>query len=118
MLSLKDLCTLDILPDIIEAGVYSLKIEGRMKSPRYTAGVVSIYRKYVDRYLEQGRDGYFVEPEDRKMLLDLFDRGGFTDGYYARHNGRGMVALRENRSSGRETRNSLNIWIRPMWRPN
>ena len=62
MLSLKDLCTLDILPDIIEAGVYSLKIEGRMKSPRYTAGVVSIYRKYVDRYLEQGRDGYFVEP--------------------------------------------------------
>ena len=51
MLSLKDLCTLDILPDIIEAGVYSLKIEGRMKSPRYTAGVVSIYRKYVDRYL-------------------------------------------------------------------
>lgn len=95
MLSLKDLCTLDILPDIIEAGVYSLKIEGRMKSPRYTAGVVSIYRKYVDRYLEQGRDGYFVEPGDRKMLLDLFDRGGFTDGYYARHNGRGMVALRE-----------------------
>ena len=95
VLSLKDLCTLDILPDIIEAGVYSLKIEGRMKSPRYTAGVVSIYRKYVDRYLEQGRDGYFVEPEDRKMLLDLFDRGGFTDGYYARHNGRGMVALRE-----------------------
>ena len=95
VLSLKDLCTLDILPDIIEAGVYSLKIEGRMKSPRYTAGVVSIYRKYVDRYLEQGRDGYFVEPEDRKMLLDLFDRGGFTDGYYARHNGRGMVALKE-----------------------
>lgn len=95
VLSLKDLCTLDILPDIIEAGVYSLKIEGRMKSPRYTAGVVSIYRKYVDRYLEQGRDGYSVEPEDRKMLLDLFDRGGFTDGYYTRHNGRGMVALRE-----------------------
>ena len=95
VLSLKDLCTLDILPDIIEAGVYSLKIEGRMKSPRYTAGVVSIYRKYVDRYLEQGREGYFVEPEDRKMLLDLFDRGGFTDGYYARHNGRGMVALKE-----------------------
>ena len=35
-----------------------------------------------------------MEPEDRKMLLDLFDRGGFTDGYYARHNGRGMVALK------------------------
>ena len=48
VLSLKDLCTLDLLPEILEAGVCSLKIEGRMKSPRYTAGVVSIYRKYVD----------------------------------------------------------------------
>lgn len=95
VLSLKDLCTLDILPDILEAGVYSLKIEGRMKSPRYTAGVVSIYRKYADRYLDHGREGYHVEPEDRKMLLDLFDRGGFTSGYYEEHNGRDMVALKE-----------------------
>lgn len=95
VLSLKDLCTLDILPDIIESGVYSLKIEGRMKSPRYTAGVVSIYRKYVDYYLQHGRDGYKVDPADRRMLLDLFDRGGFTDGYYLRHNGREMVALKE-----------------------
>ena len=55
VLSLKDLCTLDILPDILEAGVYSLKIEGRMKSPRYTAGVVRLYRKYVDLYLKNGR---------------------------------------------------------------
>ena len=95
VLSLKDLCTLDILPDILEAGVYSLKIEGRMKSPRYTAGVVSIYRKDADRYLDHGREGYHVEPEDRKMLLDLFDRGGFTSGYYEEHNGRDMVALKE-----------------------
>ena len=95
VLSLKDLCTLDILPDILEAGVYSLKIEGRMKSPRYTAGVVSIYRKYVDRYLKSGRKGYHVDPRDKKILLDLFDRGGFTDGYYVQHNGRDMVALKE-----------------------
>ena len=95
VLSLKDLCTLDILPDILEAGVYSLKIEGRMKSPRYTAGVVSIYRKYVDHYLTQGREGWHVGPDDRKMLLDLFDRGGFTSGYYEEHNGRDMVALKE-----------------------
>lgn len=95
VLSLKDLCTLDILPDIIESGVYSLKIEGRMKSPRYTAGVVCIYRKYVDRYLEHGREGYTVESGDKKALLELFDRGGFTSGYYEKHNGRDMVALRE-----------------------
>lgn len=95
VLSLKDLCTLDILPDIVESGVYSLKIEGRMKSPRYTAGVVSIYRKYVDRYLSWGREGYYVEPEDRKQLLELFDRGGFTSGYYTQHNGRDMIAIKE-----------------------
>ena len=87
VMSLKDLCTLDLLPQLLEAGVNSLKIEGRMKSPRYTAGVVSIYRKYVDRYLRDGSEGYRVDPEDKKMLLDLFDRGGFTEGYFRQHNG-------------------------------
>ena len=95
VLSLKDLCTLDILPEILEAGVYSLKIEGRMKSPRYTAGVVRIYRKYLDLYETYGKDGYYVDPEDKKELLDLFDRGGFTSGYYEKHNGKDMVALKE-----------------------
>lgn len=93
LLSMKDLCTLDILPDIVESGVYSLKIEGRMKSPRYTAGVVSIYRKYLNLYLEKGRGGYHVLARDRDMLLKLFDRGGFTQGYYQKHNGRDMVVL-------------------------
>lgn len=94
-LSLKDLSTLDLIPDMIEAGIYSMKIEGRMKSPRYTAGVVSIYRKYADLYLKEGRGGYRVEEQDRKMLLDLFDRGGQTDGYYKQHNGRDMIVWKE-----------------------
>ena len=98
VLSPRDLCSLDILPDIIEAGVFSLKIEGRMKSPRYTAGVVSVYRKYVDRYLAHGREGYRVDPADRALLLDLFDRGGFCGGYYRQHNGRDMIALKEKPS--------------------
>lgn len=92
VLSLKDLCTLDILPDILEAGVFSLKIEGRMKSPEYAAGVTSIYRKYVDMYLSSGREGYRVSEKDRESLLMLFDRGGLTDGYYMRHNGKEMIA--------------------------
>ena len=95
VLSPKDLCTLDIIPDIIEAGVFSMKIEGRMKSPRYTAGVVSVYRRYIDDYLEHGREGYRVKPQDRQMLLELFDRGGFSGGYYKQHNGRDMIALKE-----------------------
>lgn len=95
VLSPKDLCTLELIPDMVEAGVYSMKIEGRMKSPRYTAGVVSVYRHYIDRYLEYGRRGYQVKQEDKQMLLDLFDRGGFSQGYYNQHNGRNMIALKE-----------------------
>lgn len=95
LLSCKDLCSLDLLPDIIEAGVVSLKIEGRMKSPLYTAGVVRIWRKYLDLYLQKGKKGYAVDPKDRGLLLDLFDRGGQTAGYYKKHNGRDMVLLRE-----------------------
>ena len=104
VLSLKDLCTLDILPDILEAGVYSLKIEGRMKSSRYTAGVVRLYRKYVDLYLKNGRKGYRVDPKDRKELLDLFDRGGQTLGYYTEHNGRDMVVCHEKPAFRQENR--------------
>ena len=92
MLSLKDLCTLGILPDIIEAGVYSLKIEGRMKSLEYAAGVTSIYRRYVDKYLKNGRNGYSVDKKDVDRLLMLFDRGGMTNGYYVMHNGKNMIA--------------------------
>ena len=66
-----------------------------MKSPRYTAGVVSIYRKYVDLYLKEGRAGYHVEKADREALLALFDRGGQSQGYYHTHNGRDMVVLKE-----------------------
>lgn len=53
-LSLKDMCTLEILPDLIEAGIDSFKIEGRMKKPEYAAGVTSIYRKYIDLYQKKG----------------------------------------------------------------
>lgn len=95
LLSCKDLCSLDILPDLIEAGIDSLKIEGRMKAPRYTAGVVSIWRKYLDLYQKKKRAGYKVEKADRKLLLDLFDRGGQTEGYYKKHNGKDMIAIHE-----------------------
>ncbi len=93
LLSMKDMCTLDLLPELIEAGIASLKIEGRMKRPEYTAGTVSIYRKYIDRYYQYGADAYQVDEEDRRMLMDLYNRGGFSDGYYHIHNGRSMMAL-------------------------
>ncbi len=110
LMSLKDLCTLDILPDILESGVYSLKIEGRMKSPRYTAGVVSVYRKYTDLYLREGRGGYHVDDKDRQMLSALFDRGGQTEGYYRKHNGRDMLVLKE-KPAFRQTNGELFAYL-------
>lgn len=93
LLSPKDICTLEILPKIIKSGIYSLKIEGRMKRPEYTAGVVRIYRKYLDRFLEKGEAGYQVAPEDLTELLDLYNRGGFSKGYYMQHNGPEMMSM-------------------------
>ncbi len=93
VISPKDLCTIDLLPDLIDAGVLSFKIEGRMKKPEYVAGVTAIYRKYMDLYLQKGRDAYRVDPEDRKRLADLFSRSGFTDGYFNRHNDKSMITL-------------------------
>lgn len=95
LLSCRDLCSLDLIPALIGAGIDSFKIEGRMKSPRYTAGVVSVWRKYLDRYAAEGAEGFRVETEDRKKLLSLFDRGGQTEGYYFLHNGREMLTLKE-----------------------
>ena len=61
ILSPKDMNTLEILPQLLDMGIDSLKIEGRMKRPEYTAGVVSIYRKYIDRYMES--DGKNIKIE-------------------------------------------------------
>ncbi len=93
LLSMKDMCTIDLLPDLIDAGIASMKIEGRMKRPEYAAGVVSIYRKYIDLYVKKGRKGYRVSEEDRRILMDLYNRGGFSDGYYRQHNGQSMMSM-------------------------
>ena len=100
LLSPKDMCGLPVLPDIIEAGVYSLKIEGRMKNVNYAAGVTGIYRKYVDRYLEYGREGFKVEDSDINDLMDLYNRGAFTTGYYNNTKGREMISLKRPNHMG------------------
>ena len=92
-MSLKDMCTLDLIPDLTEAGVDSFKIEGRMKKPEYVAAVTAVYRKYTDLYLEKGREKFQIDPKDREMLLDLYNRGGFQTGYYKQHNGKSMLSL-------------------------
>ncbi|MDY3917857.1 MAG: U32 family peptidase [Candidatus Limivivens sp.] len=93
LLSPRDICTLEILPEILEAGVFSLKIEGRMKKPAYTAEVVRIYRKYLDRYQKYGKKNWKVDPKDVSDLMDLYNRGGFSRGYFQARNGREMMSL-------------------------
>ena len=104
LLSPKDICTLDLIPQIAEAGVYSLKIEGRMKRPEYAAGVARIYRHYMDQYLKYGKDAYHVEESDRRELLLLFNRDGFSRGYYEQHNGKSMMALADRPAKDEEKR--------------
>ncbi len=99
-MSLKDICTLDILPDIVEAGVTSLKIEGRMKKKEYVYLVTAMYRKYLDLYLEKGRDYYKVEQEDVDMLRDIFNRGDFHEGYYRTNNGKEMITFNKPSHAG------------------
>ena len=110
LLSPKDMCTLDFLPDLIEAGVCSFKIEGRMKQAEYGAGVVSIYRKYIDLYLNGGRRSYRVSQKDRKTLLTLFNRDGFTDGYLTRHNGADMIALNRHTLNEQEEKTRADLY--------
>lgn len=100
VMSLKDMCALEYIPDLIEAGIFSFKIEGRMKKPEYVAAVTSIYRKYVDLYLEKGRAGFHVAKEDQQMLADLYNRGGFHGGYYRMKNGKEMLSLTRPNHAG------------------
>lgn len=93
LLSMKDLCTIDILDELIEAGISSFKIEGRMKSPAYVYGVTEIYRRNIDYVLDHPGAGYCPSEEDRRHLVELYSRGGISDGYYHRHNGLSLITV-------------------------
>ncbi|WP_406545124.1 U32 family peptidase [Pseudobutyrivibrio sp.] len=93
ILSPKDFCTINHLPEMIEAGVNSFKIEGRMKQLEYATGVVSVYRHYIDEYLYRGAKNYSVSESDIQKLLDYGNRSGFTDLYLHKHNGPEMITF-------------------------
>ena len=84
LLSPRDLCSLENLPKLISAGVSSLKIEGRMKSPTYVATVTKIYRKYINlayKYLNNEISKYEIDENDKKELMQVFNRGEFSTGH-------------------------------------
>ena len=80
-MNLKDLCGAYHLQELIEAGVASLKIEGRLKSEAYVAGITGYYKSLMDEYADKGRL-HPIKEEELDTVKQLFNRGGFTDGYY------------------------------------
>ena len=96
-LSMKDMCTIHLIPKLMDAGIDSFKIEGRMKKPEYAAGVTAVYRKYMDFYTALKAEGkeaqYTVEAEDIQKLKSLYLRSSLSEGYYEKHNGRDMITI-------------------------
>lgn len=86
-LSLKDSSLAIHIPKLIECGVASLKIEGRMKSPEYVRDVAKIYRRLLD-------DGREATQDEMTELAEIFSRGGFTDGYFTKKIDKSMLGVR------------------------
>ena len=89
LLSTRDICGLDFIPDMINAGVTCLKIEGRMKKPEYVATVTRIYRKYID--LAESSEPYVVDDADRRILMQAFNRGSFSCGHLSNEPNKKLV---------------------------
>ena len=100
ILSMKDMCALNSLSGLVNAGITSFKIEGRMRQADYVYGTTKTYRKYLDEIIlskncepNETRRGELREPDikkDEKYLLELYNKGGFTN-YYDKHNGTTMI---------------------------
>lgn len=93
LLSPKDLCGLEAIPKLVEASVDSFKIEGRMKRPEYVAVCVRAYRELLDAWYE-GRFTKDLVQKYKNEMAEVFNRGGFTKGYYNQKNGRDMMSVK------------------------
>ncbi|MCM1288859.1 MAG: U32 family peptidase [Clostridium sp.] len=99
LLSMKDMCTLEHIPALIEAGIDSFKIEGRMKNEYYAASAVSAYRELAHDYI----NGAFSvkKANDLKFkLANIYNRGGFCGGYFFTHNAADMIAKKRPNHQG------------------
>ncbi|MBP3737104.1 MAG: U32 family peptidase, partial [Lachnospiraceae bacterium] len=96
-ISMKDMTVLEILPELLDAGIDSFKIEGRMKRPEYAAGVTSVYRRYIDRYIAWTNSGrkepWRIDREDINFLSHLYIRTAKSTGYYHTQNGPSLITI-------------------------
>lgn len=90
-LSLKDLCAVQLIPELIDAGIDSFKIEGRMKNPEYCAGVTAVYRAVMDRCFKAGKGAQGVTDEEFALLRGLYVRSEIGEGYYRSQIGKKML---------------------------
>lgn len=98
LLSPRDLCGLEYLPQLVNAGVTCLKIEGRMKTPEYVATVTRIYRKYLD--LAMSKNDFKIDEKDKKDLLQVFNRGGFSNGHLSSTENRKLIYPQKSNNMG------------------
>ena len=108
ILSLRDLSLAEHIPELIESGVASLKIEGRMKSPDYVYTVTSVYRRLLDEYRSADND-------ENARLRRAFSRGGFTDGYLTGKLDKNMTGIRSEEDK-RQSREDAGREFLPMKR--
>ena len=108
-LSLKDLALAEHIPELIESGVASLKIEGRMKAPSYVYTVASVYRRLLD-------EGRSARPDEMALLQKAFSRQGFTDGYFVGKLQSGMTGIR-SKEDKEQTRTLSEMTVRPAQYP-
>lgn len=107
LLSPKDLCLADALPDLVHAGVASLKVEGRMKQQEYVVQAARSYRHLLDAVLA-GED-HAETADERKKMAGVFNREGFTSGYLHGYPGKNMLSLHTPKNSGLEIGKILSI---------
>ena len=89
LISPRDLCSLEYLPELINVGVKCFKIEGRLKSPEYVAIVTKIYRKYIDMFLNKKE--YIIDEKDKLQLKQIFNRGEFSTGHLSNSPNRNLI---------------------------
>lgn len=98
LLSPRDLCGLEHLSTLVKTGVTCLKIEGRMKTPEYVATVTRIYRKYLDLALDN--TSFKIDEKDKKDLLQVFNRGGFSCGHLLEKSNQNLIYKNKSNNMG------------------
>lgn len=99
LLSMKDMCTLENIPELIAAGIDSFKIEGRMKNEYYVASAVSAYRELADDCIN-GRFSVKKANDMKFKLANIYSRGGFCGGYFFTHNAADMISTERPNHQG------------------